>query len=136
VVNETEPLRGSESDYSGLWYASFSYTPTDMFMTRETYVLSTNGSSTTLMITISETSHYIKNVQSPIAKEAEVIFRTLLFDFSCLELCAVAFVVCKLVIIPLMQLLSRVTKKRVEQRIVPSVTSRDLDPSVAEQVMS
>jgi hypothetical protein len=128
VVNETEPLRGSESDYSGLWYASFSYTPTDMFMTRETYVLSTNGSSTTLMITISETSHYIKNVQSPIAKEAEVIFRTLLFAFLCLEICAMGFLIAKMLVIPTVECVG----KRLIQRdcaVSPRVTTLDTDQS-------
>ena len=71
-----------------------------MFVTADRYALSSNLSSTTMTIDISETSYYIKNVQSPIAKQPEVIFRTLLFAFLCLELCAMAFLICKLLLIP------------------------------------
>ena len=71
-----------------------------MFITADTYVLSSNLSSTTITIDISETSYYIKNVQSPIAKQGEVIFRTLLFAFLCLELCAISFLIGKLIVIP------------------------------------
>lgn len=71
-----------------------------MFITADTYVMSSNLSSTTITIDISETSYYIKNVQSPIAKQGEVIFRTLLFAFLCLELCAMAFLIVKLIIVP------------------------------------
>lgn len=70
-------------------------------MTDETYVSSANLTSTTLTIDITETSYYIKNNQSPIAKQAEIIFRTLLFAFLCLELCAMAFLISKLLLIPL-----------------------------------
>jgi hypothetical protein len=72
-----------------------------VFITADTYVKSANLSSTTLTIEISETSYYIKNDQSPIAKEAEIIFHTLLFTILCLELCALAFVIIKLLLIPL-----------------------------------
>ena len=71
-----------------------------MFMTADSYVLSANRSSTTLTIGITETSYYIRNVQSPIAKQPEIIFRTLLFAVLCLEICATAFIIIKLLIIP------------------------------------
>jgi hypothetical protein len=101
VVNETEPLHSSDSEYSGLWYAAFAHTPDEMFIGRDAYAFSANLSSTTLIIDITQTSHYIKNTQSPIAKQAEVVFRTLLFAFLCLELCAMAFLIFKLVLAPL-----------------------------------
>lgn len=72
-----------------------------MFMTSDTYATSANQTSVILTIDITETSYYIKNVQSPIAKRPEVIFRTLLFSFLCLELCALAFLLFKLILIPL-----------------------------------
>lgn len=72
-----------------------------MFMTADTYVSSANLTSTTVTIDITETPYYIKNVQSPIAKQAEIVFRTLLFAFLCLELCAMAFLICKLLVIPI-----------------------------------
>ncbi len=72
-----------------------------MFITADSYVMSANLTSITLTIVISETSYYIKNVQSPIAKQSEIIFRTLLFAILCLEICALVFVICKLLLIPL-----------------------------------
>jgi hypothetical protein len=72
-----------------------------MFLTASAYATSTSLSSTTLTINIAETSYYIKNVQSPIAKQAEVIFRLLLFTILCLELAGLAFLIVKLLIIPL-----------------------------------
>ncbi|CAF1380842.1 unnamed protein product [Rotaria sordida] len=101
VVNETEPLSGSDSEFGGIWYPTFTYSLNEMFITADTYAMSTNLTSTTLTIDISETSYYIKNVQSPIAKQPEIIFRTLLFSFLCLEICAMTFLICKLLLIPI-----------------------------------
>ncbi|CAF3115372.1 unnamed protein product [Rotaria sp. Silwood2] len=101
VINETEPLSGSDSEFEGIWYPTFTYSLNEMFITTDTYVMSANSTSTTLTIDISETSYYIKNVQSPIAKQSEVIFRTLLFSFLCLEICAMIFLICKLLLIPI-----------------------------------
>ncbi len=69
-------------------------------MNAENYAMSFNLSSTTLTVDISETPYFIKNVQSPIAKQTEVIFRTILFIIVCLELCGLLFVLCKLLVIP------------------------------------
>jgi hypothetical protein len=72
-----------------------------MFLTPNNYITSANLTSITLSIVISETSYYIQNVQSPIARLSEVVFRTLLFSILCLELSALVFLIVKLLIIPL-----------------------------------
>ena len=100
MVNETEPLSGSDSIFSGIWYPTFTYSVSDMFITASSYVLQSNLSSTTLTFDISETSYYMKNLQSPIAKQPEIIFRTLLFSFLSLEICAMVFLIFKLLIVP------------------------------------
>jgi hypothetical protein len=100
-VNETEPLYDSDSDFGGIWYPTFSYNLNQMFIDADSYIMFANLTSTTLIIAITETSYYIKNVQSPIAKQPEIIFRTILFSIVCLEICALIFVICKLLIIPL-----------------------------------
>ena len=74
-----------------------------MFVDADRYAASFNLSATTLSLSIGETSYYIKNVQSPIAKRPEVVFRTLLFSFLCLELCAMSFLIVKLIIVPVFQ---------------------------------
>ncbi len=101
VVNETEPLSGSDSDFSGIWYPTFTYSVSQMFIDANSYVMSADLSSMKFTIVISETSYYVKNVQSPIAKEPEVIFHTILFTIVCLEICGLIFVICKLFLVPL-----------------------------------
>ena len=71
-----------------------------MFVDSARFVSSVNLSSTTLTLVISETAYYIKNVQSPIAKRPEVMFRTLLFASLCLEICAMTFLMAKLIVVP------------------------------------
>ncbi|CAF1325104.1 unnamed protein product [Adineta steineri] len=101
VINETDPLFGDTSDFAGIWYPTFTYSLSEMFISSDYYLTSANLTSTTITIDITETSYYIKNIQSPIAKEPEIIFRTLLFAFLCLEICAMAFLICRLLIMPL-----------------------------------
>ena len=74
-----------------------------MFISEDSYVTMANLTSTKVTIEMSETSYYIKNFQPPITKESEVVFRTLLFSFLRLELCAVPFLVCKLLVIPFIE---------------------------------
>jgi hypothetical protein len=78
-----------------------------VFLTANNYALSTIITSITLTIDISETPYYIKNVQSPIARQAEVIFHTLLFTILCLEISGLAFLIVKLLLIPLYEKISR-----------------------------
>ena len=122
-MNETEPLSGNESDFSGIWYPTFTYKLSNLFANAEKYVMSFNLSSTTLTVDISETPYYVKNVQSPIARRPEIIFRTILFIIVCLELCGLIFVLCKLLFIPFYHKLyascsgHRANKVRVEHEL-------------------
>ncbi|CAF3469666.1 unnamed protein product [Rotaria socialis] len=106
AINETGPLSGSDSFFEGIWYPTFTYSLSQMFISADTYTMTANLTSTTITINIAETSYYIKNYQTPIAKQAEIIFRTLLFSFLCLELCATTFVICKLLLIPIYKKIS------------------------------
>ena len=72
----------------------------ELFVDAGGYLTLLDQLSTTLTLEISETSYYIKNVQSPIAKQPEVVFRTLLFSSLCLEICAMAFLIAKLIVVP------------------------------------
>ena len=91
-----------------------------MFVTQETYVMSANLSSTTITFDFVETSYYIKNVQSPIAKQPEIIFRTLLFAFLCLEICAMTFLLSKLIFIPLSKNILQFYHRRFAKKTHPS----------------
>ena len=94
----------------------------EMFVNAARYVTSTNLSSTTLTLVISETSYYIMNVQSPIAKKAEVVFRTLLFSFLCLEMCAMAFLIVKLIVLPVFHKIHETFSNRCERSVSPVMT--------------
>jgi len=78
-----------------------------MFVTASGYVTSSNLTSTTLTIVISETPYYIKNLQSPIARLPEIIFRLLLFIILCLEISGLIFLIFKLLLIPLFYKIAR-----------------------------
>jgi hypothetical protein len=93
-------LDEGESEFDGIWLPALMYSIDEMFIDAVTYLASADLSSTTLTVAISETSYYIKNVQSPIAKKAEVIFRTLLFSSLCLEICTMSFLLAKLIVVP------------------------------------
>ena len=95
-----------------------------MFIDAERYVTSANLTSTTLTLTISETSYYIKNVQSPIAKQPEVLFRTLLFSFLCLEMCAMTFLMAKLIVVPLFHKLHQLYSRRGTSAVEPAQTTK------------
>jgi len=78
-----------------------------MFISSDQYTRSNYLPSTTLTIIISETSYYIKNRQLPIAKIREIIFHNLLFTIVCLELFRLIILLCKLTIIPPLNLIMR-----------------------------
>ena len=90
-----------------------------MFVGADRYVTFSNLSSTTITLSISETSYYIKNVQSPIAKRPEVVFRTLLFSFLCLELCAMSFLIVKLIVLPFLHKLHDLYSRRGKNTVIP-----------------
>ena len=113
VINETESLSSGGSTYSGIWYPTYSYVLNNLFVSAENFMM-LSTSSMTLTLVISETTYYMKNVQSPIAKQPEIIFRTLLFALLCLELIAMAFLLSKLLIIPLFQNLYQYVCRRFE----------------------
>ena len=97
-----------------------------MFITPDTYVRLTNGSSTTLTIDITETPFYIKNIQSPIAKRPEILFRTLLFAFLCLEVFVMAFLFGKLILVPIHRVCLK-SYNRWQTSVAPPVEPSDRD---------
>jgi hypothetical protein len=123
VINETEPLSGTDSTYTSIWYPTFIYNIDDMFISGEQYIMSADEESTSITFEISETPYYIKNVQSPIAKKAEVIFRTLLFSFLCLEICAMTFLICKLILTPTCKLIYKLCDQKCMSKVKPDAST-------------
>ena len=106
-------------EFAGIWYPTFQVDENQMFLTQEKYMTTTDLSATTLTIVISETSFYIQNHQAPIAKRPEIIFHNFLFTIVCLEMFGLVFLIFKLIIIPLFELIEHRTKNRQNIRVRP-----------------
>jgi hypothetical protein len=100
VINETAPMIGEESDFSGIYIPTFTMDSNSLFLTADQY-MSLNTTLTTFTIDIHETPYYIKNMQQPIAKSSEIIFHNLLFTIVCLEIFGLGFLLYKLIIKPI-----------------------------------
>ena len=107
IINETKPMIGEESEYGGIYVPTFTIDPNSLFVSNDQYVRS-SLTTTTLVLVISETPYYVKNVQQPIARQPEMIFRSLLFTVVCLELFGLVFIFYILVLKPIRALLSKI----------------------------
>ncbi|CAF1040639.1 unnamed protein product [Rotaria sordida] len=114
VINETLPMEGEEGNFTGIYILTFTTNSDSLFLSQDQYVQSTS-SAIVLTLVISETPFYVKNVQQPIAKQAEIIFRTILFTVVCLELFGLVFILYKLILEPIYHLLHRVFCRRHEK---------------------
>ena len=79
--------------------------------------------STTITIIISETSYYIQNHQSLIAKQSEIIFHNLLFTIVCLEIFGLIFLLFKLAFLPLIHIIGQHFKN--DKRVQPMTNEND-----------
>lgn len=105
-INITQPLQPDESTrYSGLWMPTF----TRVALSDEAYYvefgnyLRYTSSLTIVQVSLDERPFYIKNMQQPIVRTAELIFHGLLFTSLCIELFAFTFLLIKLFIVPLLR---------------------------------
>jgi len=69
------------------------------------------SSLTIIEMILDECPFFIKNIQLPIVRTGELIFHDLLFTSLCIELFAFAFLLIKLVIIPLLKWIGDLWKK-------------------------
>lgn len=103
-INMTHGLGASDPTiYSGIWTPTFS----PVTLSDETYYtefgnyLRYSSQLTVIQIMFDENRFFIKNIEEPIVRTAELIFRGLLFTSLCIELFAFSFLLVKLLIIPL-----------------------------------
>ena len=113
-INMTQPLNTADPIlYSGLWMPTFS----TVSLSDEAYYvefgnyLRYTSSLTIIQIVIDERPFFIKNIQQPIVRTAELIFHGLLFTSLCIELFAFSFLFIKLLIIPLLRWFEYLWKK-------------------------
>jgi len=106
VINETHALVGEELDYDGIYAPTFAVDANSLFVSNDQYVRS-DLTMTTLTVVISETPYYVKNVQQPIARQPEIVFRNLLFTVVCLEIFGLVFLIYILILKPIYRLICR-----------------------------
>ncbi len=92
--------------YSGIWSSSFNVNKDELFSQETRYTLY-QRTYTNITIEISESLFYVSNQQQPIVRESEIIFRNLLFTIVLLELFGLLFLVIKLLINPLFNIIYR-----------------------------
>ncbi|CAF1405986.1 unnamed protein product [Adineta steineri] len=113
VINDTSPLIVGDNDiFSGLWIGSFSVNYYESFFAETDYLNAPVARSTNLTITISETSYYILNQQSPIARLPIMIYHSFLFTTTAIGSFTFVFVICKLIILPVSVFLIRKCKSK------------------------
>ena len=113
-INITQPLSNNGTiRYSGLWMPTFG----TVSLSDESYYtefgnhLRYVSSSTIIQIDLDERPFYIKNVQQPIVRMAELIFHGLLFTSLCIELFAFSFLLIKLLLVPIFGWMTFLWKK-------------------------
>lgn len=106
-INRTEGLEQNDpATYSGIWIPTLTIKSlNDQFAYQQqgTFIRYLS-SQQILLIDFSETQFYIKNIQEPIARSGEIIFHNILFATVCIELFGLAFLIFKLALLPLLQL--------------------------------
>jgi hypothetical protein len=103
VINRTYPLEDNgQSKFSGIWLPVITGSLDQMFVDENEYMYG-KSSNIILSIVISETTYYTLNTQRPITSHDEVIFTNLLFTIVCLEIFGLGFLICKLIIVPLIK---------------------------------
>ena len=113
-INMTQPLQSHETTkYSGLWMPTIS----NSSLSDEAYYvefgnyLRYTSAQTIIQVEIDERPFFIKNIEQPIVRTAELIFHGLLFTSLCIELFAFSFLLIKLFLVPLSRVLSSLCKK-------------------------
>ncbi|CAF1129062.1 unnamed protein product, partial [Didymodactylos carnosus] len=82
VINKTVGLSAVDEDqFSGLWIPTFNIQTTitdELYYSQQGDYLRYLPAQTSLIVQLSETQFYIKNIQEPIARQAEIIFHNIL----------------------------------------------------------
>ncbi|UJR13140.1 hypothetical protein I4U23_000164 [Adineta vaga] len=120
TINMTQALNPTDSTaYSGLWtptFSSISFSDEDYYI-EYGYYLRYTSSLTILQVMFDERPFYIKNIEQPIVRTAELIFHCLLFTSLCIELFAFAFLFVKLFIIPICRCLKHLWNKTIHRNV-------------------
>jgi hypothetical protein len=113
VLNQTAQMSLSDQPIlSAAWSFSAAATLDEAFDVETRYTFY-KREKTIVSITLADVVFFVINVQQPIARRSEVIFRSLLFTIVVLELFRLAFLVFKLMFLPLFRLgVARISKNK------------------------
>ncbi|CAF1197835.1 unnamed protein product [Adineta steineri] len=106
VINETKPLEvGGNTYYNGRWALTFAESSLSdkLIYEQDGLYLRYMSERTVLSITLSEQPFYLQNIQQPIVRRPELAFHTLLFCTLIIELFGMAFLLVRLVVLPLIR---------------------------------
>lgn len=106
VINRTEYLDYSDSkNFSGIWIPTSSHGSLDDHISYDQRGSFLRYLSTQHIVTItfSETQFYLMNKQEPIARTGEILFHNILFTTTIIGIFALAFLVFKLTLMPIIQ---------------------------------
>jgi hypothetical protein len=113
-INMTQALSTDDPTlYAGIWTPTF----TTVSLSDEAYYdqfgnyLRYTSSLTILQVSLDEYPYFIKNIEQPIVRTAELIFHGLLFTSLCIELFGFFFLFIKLFCIPLLRWIGYLWKK-------------------------
>ncbi|CAF3974682.1 unnamed protein product [Adineta steineri] len=119
VINQTKPLEiGDSTVYGGRWSPTIndiSISDKLVYEQDGEYLRYVNE-RTTFIITISEQPFFLQNNQQPIVRISELAFHTLLFCTLIIELFAMAFLLFKLIVKPLIHLFLRCRNKKTKDK--------------------
>ncbi|UJR16927.1 hypothetical protein I4U23_003825 [Adineta vaga] len=105
IINRTDPLANDGLPrFSAIWSYSLTVNSDQVFTNESRYTFF-HRTQTNISIIITQNIFYISNLQQPIARQTEVIFRCLLFTIVVLEVFGLIFLLVKLLIIPVFRIL-------------------------------
>lgn len=124
VINQTSPMNPSERPVLGAEWALSVDALMDEVFTVETRYTFYKREKTIISIVLVDEVYYVSNVQQPIARRTEIIFRTLLFTTVVIELFRLAFLISKLLFLPFFRFAAiRLLKKEKQVDFLADETS-------------
>ncbi|CAF1432242.1 unnamed protein product [Adineta ricciae] len=113
IINRTDSVIDKDNTFSAIWLPTLTMKSAlwDSHIYKndqDEYRRSLNW-QVALVVDFTQSKFYMQNVQEPIARGYEIVFKTILFSMLVLELFGLLFLMFKLLIIPLVRFIRRIT---------------------------
>lgn len=134
LVNETKALEtDGAAKFSGVWLPLLSKEDERNFMIEDDYENYGRTAVKTVTIELVQAAYYISRVEKPIARSTRALFRNIIFASTCMELFGFAFLVMKLVFIPLFRLIRRQIRPKPEDEVEKNEENSDEESKAEEK---